>query len=402
MERFVALLAHPAGQRRTLARAKALYGAGSLARTLDDASRSLALLQEALAICRERGDREYEGYVLQRHWPTLIAMDDVSGGMAAATEALTIARERQDHFLMCAAFHCLGTTAALQGRVEEGIALMLESDQAGRKAGDWWLRSVNLTNLGGAYVALGDLDQAERHLRESHRLIAELGSKRDMPSILLSLAEIARCSKPDTAYALVMAADLAIQQCDDEHALEMLREAMRLLDEIGTRSDLFRILEMMAAIANRASDMPRVARYLGGAEATLESRDLSWSSEATSDGAHLHDAALSALGEEAFQAQWSMAKVVGLDAIIAEALAWQPVALDIKGTSSPREPAHGLTARELEVLRLMADGLTDQAIAAALFISRRTVTSHTGSIFSKLNLTSRTAAVAYAIRSGLA
>lgn len=62
----------------------------------------------------------------------------------------------------------------------------------------------------------------------------------------------------------------------------------------------------------------------------------------------------------------------------------------------------GLSPRELEVLRLIADGLTDQAIADALFISRRTVSGHVIHILTKLNLTSRTAAVAYAIRHGLA
>jgi DNA-binding NarL/FixJ family response regulator len=62
----------------------------------------------------------------------------------------------------------------------------------------------------------------------------------------------------------------------------------------------------------------------------------------------------------------------------------------------------GLTPRELEVLRLMADGLTNQEIADTLFLSRRTVTSHATAILGKLGLTSRTAAVSYAIRHELA
>jgi len=61
----------------------------------------------------------------------------------------------------------------------------------------------------------------------------------------------------------------------------------------------------------------------------------------------------------------------------------------------------GFSRREVEVLRLLAEGLTDQQIADALFVSRRTITSHTSSILAKLQLPSRTAAVAYAIRHGL-
>lgn len=72
----------------------------------------------------------------------------------------------------------------------------------------------------------------------------------------------------------------------------------------------------------------------------------------------------------------------------------QPVAPDPGGT--------GLTPRELEVLRLMADGLSNQEISDMLYISVRTATSHATNILTKLNLRSRTAAVAFAIRSGLA
>ena len=64
--------------------------------------------------------------------------------------------------------------------------------------------------------------------------------------------------------------------------------------------------------------------------------------------------------------------------------------------------ATGLTPRELEVLRLLADGLTDREIGDALFVSRRTATTHVASILTKLGAPSRAAAVAYAIRHHLA
>ncbi|MGA7669965.1 MAG: helix-turn-helix transcriptional regulator, partial [Nitrolancea sp.] len=61
----------------------------------------------------------------------------------------------------------------------------------------------------------------------------------------------------------------------------------------------------------------------------------------------------------------------------------------------------GLSAREVEVLRLVAEGLTDNEIAEQLFISRRTVTSHMTSIFNKLGVSARAAAVSAAARLGL-
>jgi len=58
--------------------------------------------------------------------------------------------------------------------------------------------------------------------------------------------------------------------------------------------------------------------------------------------------------------------------------------------------SHGLSPRELEVLRLVAGGATNKAIAASLFLSERTVERHLSNIFSKLRVPSRTAATAYA------
>jgi NarL family two-component system response regulator LiaR len=60
----------------------------------------------------------------------------------------------------------------------------------------------------------------------------------------------------------------------------------------------------------------------------------------------------------------------------------------------------GLTSRELEVLRMVAQGLTNKEVAQQLFISDRTVQAHLSSIFSKLQVSSRTEAVMHAIRKG--
>jgi DNA-binding NarL/FixJ family response regulator len=60
-----------------------------------------------------------------------------------------------------------------------------------------------------------------------------------------------------------------------------------------------------------------------------------------------------------------------------------------------------LTRREIEVLALIAEGLTDSQVAERLVLSTRTVQAHVRSIYSKLNITTRSAATRYAIRRGL-
>ncbi len=67
----------------------------------------------------------------------------------------------------------------------------------------------------------------------------------------------------------------------------------------------------------------------------------------------------------------------------------------------PGLPYDGLTPRELEVLQLAADGLSNEDIAGRLVISEKTVKNHIANIFSKLQVNDRTQAVLYALRKGL-
>ena len=60
-----------------------------------------------------------------------------------------------------------------------------------------------------------------------------------------------------------------------------------------------------------------------------------------------------------------------------------------------------LTTRELGIVRLVAKGLTDQQVGNQLGLSRHTVGNHMRSIFAKANVTSRTALVMWAVRSGI-
>ncbi len=70
-----------------------------------------------------------------------------------------------------------------------------------------------------------------------------------------------------------------------------------------------------------------------------------------------------------------------------------------RGAAAPY-PA-GLSAREVEVLRLVAEGLTDAQVAARLFLSPRTVSQHLRSVYNKLGVSSRSAATRFAVEHGL-
>ena len=105
------------------------------------------------------------------------------------------------------------------------------------------------------------------------------------------------------------------------------------------------------------------------------------------------DAARSTLGEEAYAAAWAAGRTRPLDEAIAEAL--DPAS----GLDAQRRI--GLTPREVEILRLLAAEQTNRVIAAALYVSVRTIEDHVARILRKLGVRTRSAAVSAAIEAGL-
>jgi DNA-binding NarL/FixJ family response regulator len=73
----------------------------------------------------------------------------------------------------------------------------------------------------------------------------------------------------------------------------------------------------------------------------------------------------------------------------------------IEGNTTPKEFYDGLTAREMEILRLIATGAPNKQIAFRLKISEKTVRNHVSNMYEKLNIFDRSQAVLYAVRKGL-
>jgi len=114
------------------------------------------------------------------------------------------------------------------------------------------------------------------------------------------------------------------------------------------------------------------------------------------------------LGDLAFTDAWARGAVLAWDAVLAEAASLaDEVEAERRGAADTPIAGHegqrfGLTRRELEVLRLLAEGRSNRAIAEELSLSERTVEHHLLHTYTKLGLESRAAAVAFALRQGLA
>jgi DNA-binding NarL/FixJ family response regulator len=245
----------------------------------------------------------------------------------------------------------------------------------------------------------GELAEAEAAYRDASRrgwepqpglALLRLAQGHDRPAAAALRRVVAESSEPVSRIGLLPAfveVMLAVGELDDARA------ACRELEELATGNPS----AMLAAIVAHA----RGAVELAGGDATAAVVALRRAAQAWSELQAPYEAARArelvalachALGDEdtaALELEAARGAYADLgaapDAARLDALA-----------AGARGGAHGLTPRELEVLRLVAAGETNKTIAAELVLSERTVDRHVSNIFAKLRLSSRAAATAYA------
>jgi predicted ATPase/DNA-binding CsgD family transcriptional regulator len=296
------------------------------------------------------------------------------------TEGLAACRDQDNALHTVVALVGLGGLAIMRDDARRSEALLEEARAAARAVADprvaGILNARVLINLAVVARARGDHALAVERLEAALRLEREAGYA---AGIVLALGDIG---------------DLARDQGDYGQALSRYREALSLSSfNPGTRvvTELIESVGMVAALVGQAE---RGARLLGAAAAQRERVRLRYRMKKTVAAVEQATAAArAALGEPAFAEAWAAGRTLTPALAVAEALAPFP-------TPSVSASA-GLSPREGEILRLLASGMTDPAIAAALFISVRTVENHVARIFAKLGVHTRTAAVAAAVAAGL-
>jgi DNA-binding CsgD family transcriptional regulator len=176
--------------------------------------------------------------------------------------------------------------------------------------------------------------------------------------------------------------------------IETAREVCRELEEIsgGHRSDQLRAMSAQARGALALAEGDPQAALLALREAWQAWHELEVPYEAARVRV-LVGLACRAMGDED-TTTWELDAARGVfDALGAGPdIAW----VDSLTANTGPAAAHGLTQRELQVLRLVASGATNKSIAADLVLSERTVDRHVSNIFAKLRLSSRAAATAWA------
>ena len=166
-------------------------------------------------------------------------------------------------------------------------------------------------------------------------------------------------------------------------------------------------LEGLAAVVTTQGEQVWAARLWGAAEALREAMGVPIPPVYRAGFERSVAATRLLLGEKAFAAAWAEGRAMTPEQALA-AKGRAVTRAPIPPATAPAPPAKspvthpaGLTKRELEVLRLLAGGMTNPQIAEHLVISLPTVSTHVMSIYNKLGVTSRSAATRYAVEQRL-
>jgi predicted ATPase/DNA-binding CsgD family transcriptional regulator len=261
-----------------------------------------------------------------------------------------------------------------------------------------------LVFLGMVALYEGDLQGAVTLLEESLDLFRDLGnelpaSEGEAPKLSTEIELVAGQAQEYLWLSALEGGDLAL-------ATALLEEELRVLRELGNKPKISYCLLGLAAVAALRERPDRAVRLWAAAEALREDIGLAlvlWDHAAT-DYEALLAGTRSQLGGSAWETLQDAGRAMTLEQAVDYALAGEASssAAEENAPSAHDGPPAGLSAREAEVLGLVASGLTNAQVARELFISPNTVNRHLNSIYRKLGVTSRAAATRFALEHNLA
>ena len=395
----------------TTARAKALCWAGWLALLQGEVATAAALCQESLDLSRQVGDQQAIALALHRLGIISSSQGDDATACSLLEESIRHSQALADTSGLAYSLMVLGGLTVGRKQPGEVRALLSESlslfQTLKNDEGIAWslyglarlslrlsdyepastfsqealvlFRTLGLDEgrgralflQGQIHLRQGEGDLAESGFLESLQLFQEVGNRHVVAQSLFSLA----CA--------------AVLQGSREAARRYWDESLALLRALHDTTGMIVALEALAAVAAQQLEARWAAQLWGAAEALRETAQFAISSTERAAFDRNVAATRIQLDPTAFTTAWSFGRTLTPDQVFT--VRDTPPARLTPGADDD------LSSREIEVLRLLAQGLTNTQIAERLVISPRTVNAHLRSIYNKLAVTSRTAATRYAI-----
>jgi predicted ATPase/DNA-binding NarL/FixJ family response regulator len=359
-------------------RLKALRGAALLATALARLDEAEGHCREALALARRIGDDAAASAVLQPLAVILSWRGRYAEARTTIAESVALSRRDDDPVSAAIARAYQGHISFFAADYEAARLALREAREALHACHHAWGLAFASYGAGLVELMTGNIARAQALLATALELDRSMGNRRGMIRSLWGLGTIARLQGNAATASTRLAQSLTLaHELGDAWSVGMALEAVAsLLIDTGRPEEAARTFGLAAAL-REALGTPLIAAIATQHERSIQElrRLLGWQALAA-----LLDEGRSLTVERVLQSIDDM-------------------------PARPRVPAapldDRLTARETEVLRLLAHGSTDQQIAQALVISPRTVHTHLTAIYGKLGVKNRSAATRWAIEHGI-
>jgi predicted ATPase/DNA-binding CsgD family transcriptional regulator len=417
----------------TQIRAKALEGAGRIAIYQSDLDRATSLFTELAALFPTSGDKRIAalslnamGYV-QRH------KGEYAAAQARFEKSLALYQDIQDRWGIAETLWLMSDRAYFQGDCTTALTLGRESLSIYQELGDKANMPTVLLSLATILTFQGEYEQARALLEESIAISCELGDKHGF-NYAYGLSIIGRitfyngdCLKGQDllqkslklfreldiqrgiAHALGFLGHLTLHRGDPAAARTFLEEGLNKSMKLDDKWIMTICLDGLGKVLAVQKQMRWATRLWGRSDALRETITTHARPVERIDYKPLISCVRTALGEKAFVTARDEGRNMSLDEIWTALVSSIPYPAQQEQDESVRcsdtsfsqskpgpsvpEQIDELTAREQEVLGLVTLGLTDAQVAERLIISTRTVNAHLRSIYNKLGVTSRSAAI---------
>ncbi|MBI4673578.1 MAG: tetratricopeptide repeat protein [Chloroflexi bacterium] len=306
-----------------------------------------------------------------------IECGEMARGVELAQACWDAAKELDDARMMGWALCHLGMAAHHRGERAQAVKWLQEAVDLLRAVKDAWGSVLASLWLADTRMRLGELDAAKPLWEGALAQARAIGETWGQGWALGGLGDVARL------------------QGDFVQARAYFTEALALHYELGNTSALPYTLEALANLAAMTREPKRAAELWGAGEALRQINNEPLPPSYRNDYAPHVASARKALGEQKFHAAWVRGGALSLAQVVALALGKGEPAASAPA-SFENAPLEMLTVRELEILQLLAAGLSNQQIARQLSMTVGTVKWHAHQIYSKLDAPNRTRAVARA------
>ncbi|MBV9230048.1 MAG: tetratricopeptide repeat protein, partial [Chloroflexi bacterium] len=386
--------------------ASALYQLGRLAWMRGDLKQARSLAEDALVYSRESGHRGSTAWSLFRLARLVIEQGEYARGRALLEENLVLHRKMGNKRAVAAALYHLAWVHLITESDPDVVhSLIARALTLFKEVGDKEGIAYSFYLSGRLAFSQDNIVTAHTHLQESEALFREM------------------LHQEGIGWAISMLGRVATIQADYKAAHSFYKECLEIARKLDYKGLLAFCMEGFAAMiaAQETQNREREDRKTSSQHTTYEEAlSNTWwavhlwgAAEALREKTGMPivpieraayersvEATRKQLGEEQFAAVWAEGRTMSpSQALNSQGRRSIPAQAPKTGQAiSSRTPLPaGLTARELEVLRLVAQGMTSAQVAEHLTLSLLTVNTYVRSIYSKLGVTSRSGATRYAI-----